>query len=158
MLLLVLQHVDWGSFNFFVLGLFHKAIVQSGGIYCPLGYTGHQRKMKLHYEQQYDLLQEDETRNMLLNSLKPMQAAELAKIVAKVISRKSNLVCDHHCHQTTNGYKKFSFDYNTCLKNDLLFYFSFIDSYKTWVYTWVRRLNVFQKVLFCPRTMKWKNW
>ena len=30
------------KYNIFVLiGLFHKAIVQSGGIYCPWGYPGH---------------------------------------------------------------------------------------------------------------------
>ena len=58
-----------------VPGLFHKAIVQSGGVYSPWGYTGHNRGHMARYKQHQNL--EQFTRDLVVEEMKQLHLVVL---------------------------------------------------------------------------------
>lgn len=64
-------------------GLFHKAIVQAGGIYCPWGYLGKQHRLRKLFSEAYNI--KNELRHVLVQTLKNEDATELMKVASQIL-------------------------------------------------------------------------
>ena len=67
-------------------GLFHRAIVQAGGIYCPWGYQGHQRQVKRLFKRAMHM--ENELRNVIVECMRKENATCLLNMTQAVIQNR----------------------------------------------------------------------
>jgi len=79
---------------FFISGLFHKAIIQSGGIYCPWGYLGHSREVLKAFKEKTHMVHK--SRNEVVAHLKKMEAKNLMEMFKDITERERNSVSIFH--------------------------------------------------------------